>query len=310
MDRLAVNRRSFFNNGDILFRFIGISNIAIIMTIFLVVFILSSEGFKIFLRDGLNFILTSSWSGVKESYGILFALGGTLVTGLMAILIAMAISIGSSIAIVEVLPRRLKSVAGFFLDLAASVPTVIYGLWGLFVLSPFVFTIVGPPILEPIKSYLGYPGSLGTSLFTASILLAIMISPFAAAIIREALISVPRHIDEALHSLGLTKFEVAMLKLRYIRRSVLVASMVAYGRAVGETIAVSMVVGNVMNPEFWKILNPGYTIASLIADQYQNAESYYYMVPAIFGAALILFAIGLLVNTVVAIISRSGKYGE
>jgi phosphate transport system permease protein len=303
VDRLAVNRRSFFNKGDILFRFIGISNIAIIMTIFLIVFILSSESFKIFLRDGLNFILTSS-------YGILFALGGTLVTGLMAILIAMAISIGSSIAIVEVLPKRLKSVAGFFLDLAASVPTVIYGLWGLFVLSPFVFTIVGSPILEPIKSYLGYPGSLGTSLFTASILLAIMISPFAAAIIREALMSVPRHIDEALYSLGLTKFEVAMLKLRYIRRSVLVASMVAYGRAVGETIAVSMVVGNVMNPEFWKILNPGYTIASLIADQYQNAESYYYMVPAIFGAALILFAIGLLVNIVVAIISRGEKYGE
>lgn len=164
--------------------------------------------------------------------------------------------------------------------------------------------------MEPIKSYLGYPGSLGTSLFTASILLAIMISPFAAAIIREALMSVPRHIDEALYSLGLTKFEVAMLKLRYIRRSVLVASMVAYGRAVGETIAVSMVVGNVMNPEFWKILNPGYTIASLIADQYQNAESYYYMVPAIFGAALILFAIGLLVNIVVAIISRGEKYGE
>jgi phosphate transport system permease protein len=98
------------------------------MTIFLVVFILSSESFKIFLRDGLNFILTSSWSGVKESHGILFALGGTLVTGLMAILIAMAISIGSSIAIVEVLPRRLKSVAGFFLDLVASVLTVIYGL--------------------------------------------------------------------------------------------------------------------------------------------------------------------------------------
>jgi phosphate transport system permease protein len=280
------------------------------MIIFLVVFILSSESFKIFLRDGLNFILISSWSGVKESHGILFALGGTLVTGLMAILIAMAISIGSSIAIVEVLPRRLKSVAGFFLDLVASVLTVIYGLWGLFVLSPFVFTIVGSPILEPIKSYLGYPGSLGTSLFTASILLAIMISHFAAAIIREALMSVPRHIDEALYSLGLTKFEVAMLKLRYIRRSVLVASMVAYGRAVGETIAVSMVVGNVMNPEFWKIFNPGYTIASLIADQYQNAESYYYMVPAIFGVALILFAIGLLVNIVVAIISRGEKYGE
>ena len=300
--------QGFLKRRD-LFRLIGISNIAIIITVVLIVAILSAEGLRIFIREGLSFISTSIWSGARERYGILFALGGTLITSVIAIVIALLIAIASSITIVEILPRRLKPLISSLVDLSASIPTVIYGLWGLFILAPLIASIAGNPLLSTIKSYLGSPGSLGTSLFAASILLSIMISPFATAIIREALYNVPKYVDEALYSLGLTRFEVAMLKIRYIRRAILVAAMIAYGRAVGETIAVSMVVGNVVNPEFWKILNPGYTIASLIADQYQNAESYYYMVPAIFGAALVLFAIGLSVNIAVIWISRGARYG-
>ncbi len=299
--------QGFLKEKD-LFRLIGISNLAIIFTVILVVAILSIEGLRIFIRDGFSFISTSIWSGVRERYGILFALGGTLITSVIAIAIALVIAIASSITIVEILPRRLKPLISSLVDLSASIPTVIYGLWGLFVLAPIVVYVAENPLLKTVKSYLGSPGSLGTSLFTASILLSIMISPFATAIVREALYSVPKYVDEALYSLGLTRFEVAVLKIRYIRRAILVAAMVAYGRAVGETIAVSMVVGNVVNPEFWKILNPGYTIASLIADQYQNAESYYYMVPAIFGAALILFAIGLAVNIAVIRVLRGARY--
>lgn len=299
-----------FLKGKDLFGLIGISNLAIIATVIIIVAILGIEGLRIFIKEGVNFISTSVWSGVRERYGILFALGGTLITGVMAISIALVMAVASSITIVEILPRRLKPLISSLVDLSASIPTVIYGLWGLFVLAPLLANIAENPLLSALKSYLGSPGSLGTSLFTGSILLSIMISPFATAIVREALYSVPKYVDEALYSLGLTRFEVIMLKVRYIRRAILVAAMVAYGRAVGETIAVSMVVGNVVNPEFWKILNPGYTIASLIADQYQNAESYYYMVPAIFGAALILFAIGLAVNIAVIAISRGARYGD
>jgi len=294
--------------GETLFNITGLANMFIIAVVALIVIILSLEGVRIFLRDGIAFITTSTWSGVKESYGVLFALGGTIVTGSIAIAISLVISIGSSITIVELAPKGLKSFLSALIDLSAAIPTVIYGLWGLFVLAPLIGSITGSPILSDLRSVLGSPGSLGTSLLTASILLSIMITPFATAIIREALSSIPKSIDEALYSLGLTRFEAALIKLRYIRRAVLVASMVAYGRAVGETIAVSMVVGNVVNPEFWKILSPGYTIASLIADQYQNAESYYYMVPAIFGSALILFAIGVAVNIVAFIASRGYRY--
>lgn len=293
--------------GEMLFRALAISNILIISIVAIMVIILGSEGVRIYIKEGFSFISTSIWSGARESYGILFALGGSIITSTIAITIAIAIAIGSAVTISELTPQRLRPLLSSLTDLSASIPTVIYGLWGLYILAPTLGWIAREWIPESLRNILGAPGSIGTSLLTASILLSIMISPFATAIIREALSSVPRSIDEALYSLGLTRFEVVALKLRYIRRAITVAIMIAYGRAVGETIAVSMVVGNVVNPEFWRILSPGYTISSLIADQYQNAESYSYMVPAIFGAALVLFAIGVVINTYVTMITRGQR---
>ena len=286
------------------FLLLAVANIVIVLIIIAIALILAGQGVRIFAREGLSFITTSVWSGVRESYGILFALGGTLVTGGIAILMAAFLSIGAAVTITEILPRWARAFASTLTDLSATVPTVIYGLWGLFVLAPAIGALVSSPPLSQLAPYLGSPGSLGTSLLTASILLAIMITPFSTAIIRESLARVPRDIDEALYSLGLTRFEAIMIKVRYIRSSILVALMISYGRAVGETIAVAMVVGNVVNPAFWKIFSPGYTIASLIADQYQNAESYTFMVPAIFGMALVLFLIGLGINAGVSMLVR------
>jgi len=293
--------------GEMFFRSFALSNILIIAIVAVMVILLGSEGVMIYIKEGVSFISTSIWSGARESYGILFALGGSIITSIIAIIIALAIAIGSAVTLSELAPRSMRFFLSSLTDLSASIPTVIYGLWGLYILAPAVGWITREWIPESVRSILGTPGSIGTSLLTASILLSIMISPFATAMIREALSSVPRSIDEALYSLGLTRFEVVVLKLRYIRRAIATAMMIAYGRAVGETIAVSMVVGNVVNPEFWRILSPGYTISSLIADQYQNAESYNYMVPAIFGTALVLFAIGVMINIYVTLITRGQR---
>ena len=293
--------------GEMLFRSFALSNILILAIVAVMVILLGSEGVMIYIKEGVSFISTSIWSGARESYGILFALGGSIITSIIAIIIAIAIAIGSAVTLSELAPQSMRLFLSSLTDLSASIPTVIYGLWGLYILAPAVGWITREWIPESVTSILGTPGSIGTSLLTASILLSIMISPFATAMIREALSSVPRSIDEALYSLGLTRFEVVVLKLRYIRRAIATAMMIAYGRAVGETIAVSMVVGKVVNPEFWRSLSPGYTISSLIADQYQNAESYNYMVPAIFGTALVLFAIGVMINIYVTLITRGQR---
>lgn len=297
-------KRLFRLYREPLFLLIALANVAIIIIVVIITLILAGQGIRIFGREGLFFITTSVWSGVRESYGILFALGGSLVTSGIAILIAALLSIGASVTITEILPGRARVFASTLTDLSAAIPTVVYGLWGLYVLAPAIGGFFSTPLFSQLTLYLGSPASLGTSLLSASILLAIMITPFSTAIIRESLARIPREIDEALYSLGLTRFEAIAIKIRYVWSSILAAAMISYGRAVGETIAVAMVVGNVVNPDFWKILSPGYTIASLIADQYQNAEAYTYMVPAIFGAALILFLIGLGINIYVSIIAR------
>lgn len=296
--------RLFKGYREPLFITLALANIAIVVIVVMITLILAGQGVRIFAKEGISFITTSVWSGVRESYGVLFALGGSLVTSGVAILIAALLSIGAAVTITEILPSWARALASTLTDLSAAIPTVIYGLWGLYVLAPAIGDLFTRSPLSQLTPYLGSPASLGTSLLAASILLAIMITPFSTAIIRESLARIPREIDEALYSLGLTRFEAILIKIRYIRSSILAATMISYGRAVGETIAVAMVVGNVVNPEFWKILSPGYTIASLIADQYQNAEAHTYMVPAIFGAALVLFLVGLGINIYVSMTMR------
>lgn len=296
--------RVFFGKRDKFFKFLVVANSIIILIVIFMAFILFEQSIKIFTKEGISFLTTSVWNPVRENYGILFALGGSIVTAAIAVLIASILSIASAVTIVEILPNRVKTIASTLTDFSAGLPTVIYGLWGLYVLAPFIGKVTHQQLFFRLSPYLGMSTYAGASILTASLLLSIMITPFATAIIREALARVPKDIEEALYSLGLTKFEVIMLKLKYIRSSIPPALMIAYGRAVGETIAVAMVVGNVVNPDFWKILSPGYTISSLIANQYLNAESFYYMVPAIFGAALILFLIGLGINIYVTIITR------
>ncbi len=294
-----------FKSHEFLYKVFITTNLTIVFFVVSILFILVSMSIPILMSDGFSIVLKTSWNPVKEDYGILPAIVGTIISASIALALALVLSVSTSVLIVEVLPRRLRSLAEALVDLAAAIPSVIYGLWGLYILSPFLKEFVMDRVVElGLGGIFGYPRGLGTSIFSASILLSIMVTPFAASIIRTGLRGIPIHIKEVLVSLALTKWEVIVMELKYIRRTIFTALAVAYGRAVGETAAVAMVVGNTLTTDFFKVFNPGYTISSLIADQYPNAEAYTYMVSALFTAGLFLFMLSLVINVLVMI------YGE
>lgn len=251
--------------------------------------------YPILAKYGYAVFITADWDPERERYSVLQALLGTLLTSGIALAIAMPLAVGITVTINEVLPGRARYMFGVLNDLTAAMPTIIYGLWGLFVLGPFLRDVV-----NKISHFLGFGEVMTTpsSLFTAAVLLAIMITPYAAAVIREGYALVPRHIEEAIYAMGATKFEAIQVKLRYVRNYIFGGLFLALGRAMGETVAVAMVVGG----NFARLtLNPfesGITISSLIALQFPNAEAYQLMVPALFAAALLLAIIGLAINAI------------
>ncbi|ACB39313.1 phosphate ABC transporter permease subunit PstC [Pyrobaculum neutrophilum] len=226
-------------------------------------------------REGLSLFTSSLWSSSDERYGLLGALWGTFITTAVALPLAAAMAVSFAVFVNDIAPAGLRRGLSAFMDLTAAVPTVVYGLWGAAFLTKFI-----PP-----------------SLLAASLLLAAIITPYAAAVIREGYASVPREIAEAVYSLGATKFEAALVKLRYIRNYVLGGVFLALGRAVGETVAVSMVVGgNPSSGVTLNLLSSGVTVSSLIALQMPYADATAYMKPALMAAALLLAAAGLAIN--------------
>jgi phosphate transport system permease protein len=182
-------------------------------------------------------------------------------------------------------------------------PTVIFGLWGLFVLGPFLQDVVN----SVSRFLVGYEVMASPyTLFTAGVLLAIMITPYAAAVIREGYALVPKPVEEAIYAMGATKFEAALIKLRYVRNYIFGGFFLALGRAMGETVAVAMVVGGNFSRFTTNVFESGITISSLIALQFPNAAAYQYMVPALFAGALLLTLFGLAINAVaIYIIQRA-----
>jgi ABC-type phosphate transport system, permease component len=276
----------------------------IVATIGLLTAMFFVEAYPIIERDGLAVFLEARWDPVRESYGVIQALTGTILTSAVAIALAMPMALGVAVTINEILPARLKGIFGSLVDLTATMPTVIFGLWGLFVLGPFLHEAV-----NSVSSFLvGYEVMTSPyTLFTAGVLLAIMITPYAAAVIREGYALVPKPVEEAIYAMGATKFEAALIKLRYVRNYILGGFFLALGRAMGETVAVAMVVGSNFSRLTINIFESGITISSLIALQFPNAAAYQYMVPALFAGALLLTLFGLAINAVAIYIIQRGQ---
>lgn len=247
-------------------------------------------------KFGLRFLFTSTWDPVKEIYGALPFIYGTLVSSALALLIAVPVSLGIAVYLAELAPQFIRQPLSFLIELLAAIPSVIYGLWGVFVLAPFLRCAV-QPFLSKYFGFLSlFQGEFyGVGMFTAGIILSIMIIPTISSVVREVFSAVPFTQREAALALGATPWEtIRVAVLKYSRTGVLGAVILGLGRALGETMAVTMVIGN--RPEISaSLFAPAYTMASVIANEFTEATSNLYL-SALIEIGLVLFFITLMLN--------------
>jgi phosphate transport system permease protein len=245
---------------------------------------------------GWRFLVTSKWDPVAEVFGAVPFIYGTLMSSLLALLIAVPLSLGAAIYLSEVAPVRVRAPIAFLIELLAAVPSVVYGLWGIFVLAPWLRRSVQPALgasLGYLPLFQGPP--YGVGMLAAGLILAIMIVPYITAVSREVLLAVPGSQREAALGLGATRWEATRLAVLPNGRSGLIgAVLLGLGRALGETMAVTMVIGN--RPEVsMSLFAPGYTMASVIANEFTEATSDLY-VAALVEIGLLLLALTVIVN--------------
>jgi phosphate transport system permease protein len=287
------------NRADSVFKSLTIIFASVIVGLTVLFFYELGTGSSLTLGSGLSFITGSKWDPVGNVFGILPMLYGSLVTSAIALVIGVPISLGVAIFLSELAPHRVRSPFSFVVEMLAAVPSVVYGLWGLFVLAPILRDDVYPifrtyagflPIFQSTSTQLP-----GVSIMTAGVILAIMIIPIVSSISRDALLAVPDSQREAAYALGATKSEAIRISvLSYARSGIFASIFLGLGRAFGETIAVTMVIGNtpLITGSFF---SPGYTLASLIANEFTEATTPVY-ISALVEAGLVLLTVVFLTN--------------
>ena len=245
---------------------------------------------------GLRFLVTSHWDPVAGEFGALPFIYGTLVSSLLALLIAVPLSLGAAIFLAELAPAWVRPPVSFLIEMLAAVPSVVYGLWGIFVLVPWLRDWVQPALgrsLGFLPLFQGPPYGIG--MLAAGLILSIMIVPYITSVSREVLLAVPGSQREAALGLGATRWETTRIAvLRYGRSGLIGAILLGLGRALGETMAVTMVIGN--RPEVSvSLFAPGYTMASVLANEFTEATSDLY-VSALVEIGLLLLVVTVLVN--------------
>jgi phosphate transport system permease protein len=244
---------------------------------------------------GIGFLWSSQWNPVTEQFGALPFIYGTVVTSVIALVLAAIVGIMAAIYLAEFAPRRLGTYLGLLIELLAAVPSIVYGLWGLFVLAPLVADWIGPALQDSLGFLPFFQGTIyGVNMLTAALILTLMIVPTITAITRDLIAAIPVRMREASLALGATPWETAYkVVLPSVTRGIIGACLLAFGRALGETIATTMVIGNrpVISAS---LLAPGYTIASVIANEFTEATSDLYL-SALIELALILLIVSLIV---------------
>jgi phosphate transport system permease protein len=293
----ATVRRAPGNVGDRCFRWIlraaGLVLVALVVGLMVDMVLAARPALRTF---GGRFLVTSVWDPVAEHFGAVPFVYGTLVSSLLALLIAVPLGVGAAVFLAELAPPRARSPVAFLVELVAAVPSVVYGLWGIFVLVPLLRQWVQPALgatLGFLPLFQGPPHGVG--MLAAGIILAIMVVPFIAAVSREVLLAVPNSQREAALARGATRWETTRLAvLRYGRSGIIGASLLGLGRALGETMAVTMVIGN--RPDVAvSLFAPGYTMASVIANEFTEATSHLYLA-ALIEVGLLLFVVTVAVN--------------
>ena len=279
----------------------GLTGLALAILALLAYFFirLIGDSLDVFRHTGvISFLFKNDWNPAANIYGGWPLVLGTIVTSAIALVIGIPVAIATAVAVTELCPPRVRPVLAMLLDLLAAVPSVVYGLWGVFVLIPNLKGF--QQFLANTFSFLPFVGGTvaGPSYFIAGLILAIMILPIVSAISREVLATVPPELKEASLALGATRWEmIRQAVLPYSRAGITGAAMLGLGRAIGETIAVTLVIGNALTVGH-SIFQQGYTLAAVIANEFGEAAATPLHRSALFAAGLVLFVLTLLVNLV------------
>jgi phosphate transport system permease protein len=282
---------------DAIFRYAAVAaGASLLLLLSLFFYELTTGSLPSIWRFGAGYITGSTWNPVTGVFGAAPMVYGSLLSSLLALTMGVPVSLGVAVLLAEFSPPRVAAPLSFIVELLAAVPSVVYGMWGLFVLAPAMRVFVYPQL----ETYLGFlpifQGTIfGVGMLTAGLVLAIMIVPIVASISRDALLAVPSSQREAAYALGATRWEVVKMSvISYARPGIIGAVFLGFGRAFGETMAVTMVIGN--TPQISSSLfAPGYTLASVIANEFTEA-TYGLYVSALVEAGLLLLLISFVVN--------------
>jgi phosphate transport system permease protein len=299
-DALRIRTLRRFHIGDRAFRILTLTSAVAVLVILAGVMISLVHGsLPAWRAFGFDFFTSQSWNPVTEKFGALPAIYGTLVTSIIAMLIGVPVSLGIAIFLTEICPERLRRPIGVAIELLAGIPSIIYGIWGLFIFAPFFQAHFQPVLIDlfanvPVLNQLFAGPPYGIGLLTAGLILAIMVLPFITSITREVFETVPPVLKEAAYGIGCTRWEVVRrVVIPFTRVGIIGGVMLGLGRALGETMAVTFVIGNA-HRIVPSILAPGTTISASIANEFTEAVGDLYT-SSLIALGLILFFITFVV---------------
>jgi phosphate transport system permease protein len=308
---LLFLREGTGETGDRIFKFtMLLCGLSVLAMMVLIVYELTLRSGPSWHAFGFKFFSGRDWDPVNELFGAMPFIYGTLVSSLLALIIAVPLSVGVAVFTTEMCPPVLRGPLSFFVELLAAIPSVVYGLWAIFVLVPLLSNYI-QPFLSKTLGWTGFFAGppYGISMLAAGIILAIMIIPIISSITREVLMVVPQHQREAALALGATRWEMIRVGvLRNARAGIMGGIILGLGRALGETMAVTMVIGN--RPEIAKSLfAPGYTMASVLANEFSEATGDVYL-SALIEIGLALFLVTIVVNALARLLVWTVTRGQ
>lgn len=307
---LRLRHRAPESASDRAFRWVTTGFAAGLLLLGAIILVELATGSELALGEfGFGFLTSSAWDPVNDQFGALPFIAGTLLTSALALLLAVPVALGIAILLAEYAPERLRDPLSFLVELLAAIPSVVYGLWGMFVLAPIMRDTVNPAIEASPLGALPIFGAtlLGLNMLTASVVLAIMVIPIVAAISREVLLAVPGSQREAALALGLTRWEATRhAVLAYGRAGIFGAAILGLGRALGETMAVTMLIGNQPQLTF-DFFQPAYSMSAVIANEFAEAVTPIH-VSALVAVGLLLFLLSLVVNVAARVLVRRMKH--
>lgn len=291
--------------GDFFFE-----NLTLIFALLVValVFFITYEMFKDSAESreafGFGFIFSTDWNPVTQKFGALPFIYGTIVSSLLALVLSLPVSIGVAVFLSEIAPQSVRTPFSFLIEILAAIPSIIYGFWGIFVFAPFMRNTVQPFLQSTFGFLPFFQGVIyGTGLLTASIILAIMITPIISAITRDVLKAIPASQREAAYALGATRWEAIKMALLNARSGILGGAVLGLGRAIGETMAVTMVIGNKSQIKA-SLFEPAYSMASVIANEFAEASEALH-ISSLIEVGLILFGVTFVINSLARLLIYS-----